>query len=332
MSTLQHASMPILSWQASSIFVIFINKQVYLTAPFPLTLVLIHMLVSTLATRAAASAGALSLPVLEWRAYARTVAPLGALFSVSLALSNLAAARLPIASTQMLKALAPLFTLGAMFCAGTGAKFSPLLVVIVLCLTGGGALVNYGDLNFDPLGLALQLGAMLCDALRMVAVNTLMSSVLPKSNPLVGLALFAPVCGACLLLPALILERAAVPRLAASPELAGLVALSAIGSLCLNCCQVWLLSQDSGPLVVSLAGVAKDMGVVLLSVVLGGNAVTHVQVAGYALALAGLNLHRIQSASGGQLSLAATLRAFATDPVMVAIACGIAAILSVARS
>ena len=331
LSSLQHSLVPILSWQASSVFVIFINKHLYTTTRFPLTLVLLHMLASTLATRALSSLGFLSLPPLEWRAYARTVLPLGAAFAASLALSNLAAARLPIASTQMLKSLAPLFTLGAMFSAGKGTKLSLQLVVIVLCLTLGGALVNYGDLNFDPLGLALQLGAMLCEALRMVAVNALMSTVLPRSNPLVGLALFAPVCGACLLAPALALERAALPQLAASPQLAGLVALSALGALSLNCCQVWLLSQDSGPLIVSLAGVAKDMLVVLLSVVFMGNAITHLQVVGYALALAGLNLHRIQGASGGQLSLAATLRAFASDPVTLAIACGITAILAAAR-
>jgi drug/metabolite transporter (DMT)-like permease len=330
LAALQPAIIPVVAWQASSIFVILCNKHVYTSFPFPLTLVLLHMLCSTLATRALSGAGYLPLPRIEWRDYARTVAPLGAAFAASLALSNMAAARLPIASMQMLKSLAPLFTLSAMFATGKG-RLSLQLVVIVACLTLGGALVNYGDLNFDSVGLALQLGAMLCEALRMVAVSALMSSVLPKANPLVGLALFAPVCGACLLGPALAIERAALPQLAASPQLAGLAALSALGALSLNCCQVWLLSQDSGPLIVSLAGVLKDMAVVLLSVAFFGNAITRVQVAGYAFALAGLNLHRIQGASGGQLSLAATLRAFAADPVTLAIACGLAAILAAAQ-
>jgi drug/metabolite transporter (DMT)-like permease len=205
------------------------------------------------------------------------------------------------------------------------------LVVIVACLTVGGALVNFGDINFDPVGLILQLAAMLSEALRMVAVNVLMSTALPKSNPLVGLALFAPVCGMCLIAPALFFETTALSQFAASPQLACLVALSALGALSLNCCQVWLLSQESGPLIVSLAGVVKDMAVVLLSVLFWGNAITRVQVAGYALALAGLNLYRIQSASNGQLSLAAILRAFAMDPVTMAIACGITAILAAAH-
>ena len=330
--------LPIFAWQASSIFVIFANKHLYSASfSYPLTLMFTHMVLSTAATQALALAGLLLIPQLGWRAYLRLVVPLGFAFALSVALSNLAAARLPIASIQMTKSLAPLFTLSAMFAAGGAAKstkrgtalVSPAQVTSVLCLTLGGALVNLGDLHFDAAGLGLQLCAMLCEALRMVAVSGLLSSQLqPRSNPLVALALFAPVCACCLLPLALLVERGALPLLAGSPQVAGLVALSALGALSLNCCSVWLLSRDAGPLLVSLAGVAKDMAVVLLSVAFLGNAITRTQTAGYALALVGLNLHRMQSAAKEPMPLLALVTQGAGDPVTLAIACGICAILA----
>ena len=306
---------PILAWQLCSISVIFVNKHLYDTAAplrLPLTNVVLHMLVSTLATQLFAALGWIAIPRLGWRIYLTVVVPLGVLFAGSIALSNLASACLPISSTQMLKALAPLFTLAAMFAAGMG-KAQAALVPLVTCFALGGALVNLGDLNFDPQGLTLQLSALLCEALRMVAVKLTLDRHL-KASPLVAVALFAPVCAACLLPLCLLREPTALAALAASPHLTHLAAASSLGALGLNCCNVWLLSQASGPLLLSLAGVVKDMAAVLLSRLMG-NAITRVQTAGYALSLLGLTLYRAyMEPGGGELGMLGLLQRAARDP------------------
>ena len=49
---------------------------------------------------------------------------------------------------------------------------------------------------------------------------------------------------------------------------------------------------NTSALVLTLAGIVKDILLVMLSVVVFGSPVTAVQYAGYALALFGLNLHK----------------------------------------
>ena len=334
---------PILAWQSCSILLIFFNKHVFTAMQrelpqqqaCPVTLMLMHQLFSALATRVLARAGLLSIPALPWHTTLTSVLPLGALSAGSTALSNLAAARLHIPSTQMLKALAPLCTLAVMFCAGMG-RARLALVPIVACLVLGGALVNAGDLHFDALGVALQVAALLCEAVRMVAVKaTLEHRLPPRSSPLVALALFAPMSAACLLPLSLALEGASWGALLGSSHLTALAMLSCLGALGLNCCNVWLLSRPSGPLLLSLAGVVKDMGVVLLAILAGGSVITRAQTAGYALALLGLNTFKVHSealASGAELQVLALLARASSDLAARLIGVGSLVILLCSRA
>ena len=113
------AALPaILFWITMSCCTILYNKYLYTSADkgggnfrFPLTLTAIHMGFATVATAVLRLAGVLKVPSMEWRFVVRSVLPIGLLFAMSLAFSNLAAMRLTVSFIQMVKALTPLLTL-----------------------------------------------------------------------------------------------------------------------------------------------------------------------------------------------------------------------------
>jgi hypothetical protein len=123
---------------------------------------------------------------------------------------------------------------------------------------------------------------------------------------------------------ALALEPGALAALAA-PRVAALVAGNCVAALALNFSVVWLVSQESGPLTLTLAGIVKDIALIASSIFLFGNPVTPQQVGGYALALYGLNAyHRFKAApADAQPPLPALLFSAATDRVFAVMMAGI---------
>jgi hypothetical protein len=89
-----------------------------------------------------------------------------------------------------------------------------------------------------------------------------------------------------------------------------------------------MVSQESGPLTLTLAGVVKDVLLIVSSVFLFGSAITPMQVGGYALALYGLNCYHAFKASKWEQGapppkLSDVAWHAATDRVMAALAVGI---------
>lgn len=325
--------LPVIAWQLSSIAVIFCNKHLYSsTFPYPITLMVMHMVLSSLATRLFVRMGLISVPRMNWGTYCTTVIPLGALFATSVSLSNLAAARLPIASTQMLKGLAPIFILFVMLSTGIG-KLRPGLIPVILFLTVGGLLVNFGDFNFDPVGVSLQLSNLLCEAVRIMAIKFLLDKHMSNASPLSALALFAPICAFFLFPVAVTFEPLAFPVLYGSNYVLALVAISSTFALGLNCCNVWALSRDTGPLILSIAGVIKDMSMLIISIVCLGNEITVRQTAGYGCALFGIIVYRNFSSPGGSdLSMFDVINKSVFDPTTKFISIGILAILGLSNN
>jgi drug/metabolite transporter (DMT)-like permease len=318
---------PVLAWHFCSVAVIFCNKLLYSGLfPYPVTLMVVHMMVSTAGTQIFSVQGFINIPKIHWKPYCTSVIPLGVLFAMSVSLSNLAAARLTMACSQMLKGLAPLFILAVMFVTRV-EKLRPSLVLIIFFLTCGGALVNVGATNFDGIGVALQMSSLLCEAIRIAAIKSLLVKHLPGSNPLVALALFAPLCVVFLLPIALFIEPLGYQLLFSSNHILYLVLASSLCALGLNCCNVWALSRDAGPLLLSLAGVVKDMFMLILSIIMLGNQITSKQTTGYALALFGLLMFRVYSAPGGStLSAQHVVKTALLDPATRIIGAGMAVI------
>ncbi len=274
--------LPALSlWLTMSCLVILFNKYMFMHLfPFPVTLTFVHMLFASLATLALRGSGRLSLPSLGWAEYTRSVVPIGLMFATSLVCSNQAAMRLTVSFIQMVKAATPMLVLGVAAWAGTETATTPLIVIVCL-MTAGVSIASYGELGFDALGMALQVAALTVEAFRLQAIQYLMQKTLPKgSSPFTALALFAPVCCLCLLPLSWALEPRALATLLASSRVQGYLLLNALSALGLNAAVVWLVSFESGPLTLTLAGVLKDVALIVSSVWLFGNKLTLVQVGG----------------------------------------------------
>ena len=327
------------AWNAASVTVILYNKFLF-NGPFPhpITLTALHMAANTLFTQGLIHCGALGVPELGWGAYLRVIPGLGALFAGSLACSNLAAARMPVATVQMLKALAPLLTVATMFAMGT-ERFRPALLLVALLMTLGVGVASCGEAHFDAVGVALQFAALLCESVRMVCIQLTIQASLPKANPLAALALFAPMCAACLVPLSLAMEPGVLAELLQLPGSGGagqglllLLSGNAVAAIAINVCAVWLLSQNSGPLLVTLVGVLKDVQLIVFSVFLFGSPIIYLQCAGYSVALLGINAYHVLKTPGGaDLSPLQLLRAALSNHLAAAMGLGTLGLVAIAR-
>lgn len=320
------------AWNIASVVVILFNKVLY-NGPFPhpVTLTLLHMVTNTVFTQALSRAGSLDVPQLGWPTYLRVVLALGGLFAGSLSCSNLAAARLPVPTVQMLKAIAPLITVLTMFGFGTETYRHALLVVAALLTLGVGIAAAGEGARFDAVGVLLQVAALVFESARMVAVQLTIQAQLPRANPLAALALFAPVSAAFLLPLSLWLE----PNVLLTVAVGGiphatllLICCNCAAAVALNLCAVWLVSQQSGPLVMTIVGVIKDMELIVLAAFAFNSRILPVQVAGYGIAMLGMNVYHVFKSTGGaDLSLGQLVKTAATNSTALTMAAGIVVIL-----
>ena len=321
------------AWNAASVCVILFNKALY-SGPFPhpVTLTLLHMVTNTVFTQVLFHAGYLDVPQLGWSTYLRVVLALGGLFAGSLSCSNLAAARLPVPTVQMLKAIAPLITVLTMFAFGTERYRHALLLVAALLTLGVGIAAAGEGAHFDVAGALLQVAALVFESARMVAVQLTIQAKLPRANPLAALALFAPISAAFLLPLSLWLE----PHVLAVTVVGGgiphstllLIFGNCVVAVALNVCAVWLVSQQSGPLVMTIVGVVKDMELIVLSAFAFGSRIAPVQVAGYSVALLGMNVYHVFKMPGGaELPVGQLTKTAATNSTALAMAVGLMVIL-----
>lgn len=158
------------------------------------------------------------------------------------------------------------------------------LLAIVLMISLGCALAAYGEVHFELIGFVCQCAAIAFEASRLVMIQILLHGM--KMDPLVSLHYFAPVCAiinACVL-P--FIEGFAPFR---DLHKVGLLVLFSNAGIAfaLNVAAVFLISVGSG-LILTLAGVLKDILLISASVIAFGTQITAIQVFGYAISLAGL--------------------------------------------
>jgi hypothetical protein len=126
--------------------------------------------------------------------------PVAVLFAASLGLGNAAYLHITVAFVQMLKALTPVAVLLCSF--ALGLEQASFRLCIYICLIAiGVATACYGQLQLNWLGVAMQLGAVLAEALRLCLVNIALTARGIKLSSITFLSVVAPLC-ACILLPA----------------------------------------------------------------------------------------------------------------------------------
>ncbi|KAG2031400.1 triose-phosphate transporter family-domain-containing protein [Suillus americanus] len=293
-------------WIVLSSGVIIYNNYLYNTVnfKFPVFLVTWHLTFAAIGTRVLQRTthlldGAKDVPVSK-DMFFRSILPIGLLFSGSLILSNTAYLYLSVAYIQMLKAFTPVAILLITW-ATRISEPSRKLLLIVLMISSGVAVTSKGERFFSWIGFFIQAGGVGFEATRLVLIQTLLHGL--KMDPLVSLHLYAPVCALINLCVIPFTEGLEPFRLLAAvgeeaiPHITPFLLLTnALLAFLLNIAAVFLVGAGSG-LVLTLAGVLKDVLLVAGSVVIWGGEVGTLQAFGYSIALCGLVMFKV---SGGK--------------------------------
>ncbi|KAL5333376.1 hypothetical protein BJX70DRAFT_403664, partial [Aspergillus crustosus] len=165
-----------LNWIFWSNLTILFNKWILESTPFryPILLTTWHLLFATLATQLLAQTTTLlnsrhSIPVTP-RTYITRIAPVGILYSGSLACSNTAYIYLNVGFIQMLKASGPVITLLTSYLYAVTTLSVPK-VANILFITACVALTVSSEIQFSWTGVALQVVALVFDANRLVILQ-----------------------------------------------------------------------------------------------------------------------------------------------------------------
>ncbi|KAG0142198.1 hypothetical protein CROQUDRAFT_243341 [Cronartium quercuum f. sp. fusiforme G11] len=277
-------------WIVLSSSVIIYNKYILsdLNFAYPIWLTTWHLTFATIGTRVLARTtnllNGLSLIQLSWDRWAKSILPIGALFSASLIFSNMAYLTLSVSFIQMLKAFTSVAVLGMSILMGL-EKPNRRTMLIVLLISSGVAIASVGELQFAMSGFISQSLAIMFEASRLVTIQKLLHGM--KMDPLVSLYYFAPVCAVlnAILIP---IHEGKAPFEQALNTLGPVILLTNAGvAFCLNIAVVFLIGSASS-LILTLSGVVKDLLLVGGSILILGSTVTMLQVFGYTIALAGL--------------------------------------------
>ncbi|KAJ5107227.1 sugar phosphate/phosphate translocator [Penicillium angulare] len=292
-----HPAFYIALWIALSSSVILFNKWVLDRAHFhfPLFLTTWHMVFATAMTQGLAR----FTTILDSRhkvpmnpsTYARAIVPIGIMFSLSLICGNLAYMYLSVSFIQMLKATNAVVTLIATWAFGIApTNFKTLGNVTIIVI--GVIIASFGEIQFDMLGFLIQVGGIIFEALRLVMVQRLLSSAEFKMDPLVSLYYYAPACAVTNGVVTLFTD---IPRMGMADIYGlglGTLVANALVAFLLNASVVLLIGKTSA-VVLTMAGILKDILLVCASMMLFHDPVTPLQFFGYSIALAGLCYYKL---------------------------------------
>ncbi|KAK0452665.1 triose-phosphate transporter family-domain-containing protein [Armillaria borealis] len=287
------AAMIIPIWIVLSSSVIIYNNYLYNTLSFkyPVFLVTWHLTFAAIGTRVLQRTttlvdGAKDVHMSK-DMFLKSILPIGLLFSGSLILSNTAYLYLSVSYIQMLKAFTAVAILLISWCFRIQEP-NRKLGVIVIMISCGVALASHGELRFNLLGFSSRLLPLL-----LVMIQILLHGL--KMDPLVSLHYYAPVC-ALINLVAIPFTEGFEPFYELARIGPFILLSNALVAFLLNVAAVFLVGVGSG-LILTLAGVFKDILLITGSVLIFGSTVTPLQIFGYSIALGGLILFKT---SGGK--------------------------------
>lgn len=290
-----------LLWISLGCFLIIFNKFLFLAEDefgfgfqYAVFLMWFHAAVGTVAMGIVRSVRPDLMPVvtegrLEASKYLRNVLPVAFLQAMSLSLGNTAYFHLSVAFIQMVKnttsAFVFIFSLSlGLESATLGSTFAVALVVVGLFLT------SVGEMELSPVGLALQMGATICDAVRISLMKFLLSSKnAVKLDPMSALFFFCPSICAVLTLPMLHYD---LPRLTWEQlwSLKFVLLANALVALALNMSSIFFM-QRCGATTYAITGVAKDVVLIVAAVQVFGHWLTQLQIVGFVISLIGFQMY-----------------------------------------
>ncbi|KAF6262848.1 hypothetical protein COO60DRAFT_1674179 [Scenedesmus sp. NREL 46B-D3] len=211
------------------------------------------------------------------RFFVTRIMPTGLFQALAMQLGNTAYLHLSVAFVQMLKAFTPCSTMLFAF-AFKLERPTARLIASVGIITLGVVVASYGEGNFSLVGVTASVLSMLCEGLRLVMMQSLVSR--RSFQPLEHLT-----------------------NLTSHPRY---VLASAVAGFGVNAAAMAVITLASA-LTLKVLGIFKDIGLVVYGVTMLGEHVGHTQVAGYGVSMVGLAWYNAIKARGAPAAAAALL-------------------------
>jgi hypothetical protein len=278
-------------WIFLSFTVIVFNKYILdrkmYNWPFPISLTMIHMGFCSFIAFFLVRVFKMVEPLNMTRElFMSSVVPIGALYSLSLWLSNSAYIYLSVSFIQMLKALMPV----AVYSTGVMLKkdsFDSRTMTNMVGISVGVAIAAYGEAKFNVFGVLLQLGAVVVEAIRLVMIQILLTSKGITLNPISTLYYVAPCCFVFLSIPWALVEYPVLQATSTFQVDFVVFGLNSLAAFALNLA-VFLLVGKTSALTMNVAGVVKDWLLIAFSWSVIMDRVTPINLMGYAVAFIGV--------------------------------------------
>lgn len=167
---------------------------------------------------------------------------------------------------------------------------SRIQLAIVSMISTGVFISSYGELLFSLTGFLFQLGAIFAESSRLVLSDRLLKDL--KLDALSMVYYQSPVCFLFISVAFILFELDRFPiTIFMDKFLLGMLLLSGIAAFGLNIAVVLLITHSSA-LTMTLGGIAKDILLVILSMIIFLSPVTPTQMFGYSISLSGMNLYK----------------------------------------
>lgn len=163
----------------------------------------------------------------------------------------------------------------------------------VLIVGLGVVIASYGDVRANFFGVALQVAAIVADAVRCTLLQLVMQTSDVKLTPVGTLYHVAPMAAATLAVPALLLEGAKL-RAHPYPIPYAWLAGSCLAASSLNLVVFTLIGKTSA-LTTSVTGPLKEWVCILTAMLIYNTSVTAQQWCGYAIALCGIFWYQVSA-------------------------------------
>jgi hypothetical protein len=229
------------------------------------------------------------IPPLTVRSAMQLAWPVAICQSIGLVCGNTAIMYLSVAFCQMIKSFTPgcVYICGCFL--GTQEWSAPKLTCLAV-ITLGLALTGFGELHFSWLGFCMQVAALVTEGLRLNLLELRMKSAGYKLTALSSVQVFAPMVCLFLFVCALFVDRSAFDLEQIDAVGKGVLLSNAGVAFLLNVV-IYLAIQCASGLTYALAGVVKDVLIVIGGCYFQGSPISATQIVGYAIALVGLQLY-----------------------------------------
>lgn len=283
----------ILSWYATNIFTVVLNKYLFqiISFTFPLTLTAIHMLICSIGSLVVLRIlQVVPLIAIERRKLASHVVPLAAIFCLNIILGNISLRWIPVSFMQTVKSLVPAFTvvLQALFF----QQFSPKMIYVSLIpVVGGVALASFTEVNFQIIGFAAALVASLTTSIQSIVSSMILTG--PMRLDSINMVYYMAPISFVLILPVAFFYEYEKLLEYKHEEHGGfnyvviVLLLSGTVAYLLNICTFFAIKSTS-PLTFTVFGNLKVVVVIIISVLIFQNEINIMNGVGCLVAIVGI--------------------------------------------